>query len=100
MRQLAHFISLAFPLTKVREGEASPLSHYERGIRQDVHFVSSRLSPSLITREGLDGSVTFCSFAALRVAAGGRNLKTRCVRFALAGFVEPSARVLILISFY
>ena len=83
-------------------------------MRQDVHFVSSRLSPSLITREGLDktftsfhhvslpllkeregldGSVTFCSFAALRVTAIGRNLKTRCVRFALAGFVEPSARV-------
>lgn len=47
----------------------------------------------LNTREGLDGSVTFCSFAALRVAAGGRNLKLACVRFALGEFVEPSARV-------
>ena len=29
--------------------------------------------PSLKEREGWDGSVTFCSFAALRVTAGGRN---------------------------
>lgn len=52
----------------------SPFSQYERGIRQDVHFVS-RL--------------------ALRVTARGRNLKLACVRFALGEFVEPSARVLI-----
>ena len=39
---------------------------------QDVHFVSIPF-PSLKEREGWDGSVTFCSFAALRVTAGGRN---------------------------
>ena len=31
------------------------------------------ISLSLKEREGWDGSVTFCSFAALRVTAGGRN---------------------------
>ena len=47
---------------------------------QLAHFISQGLSPShnssalsLKEREGWDGSVTFCSFAALRVTVGGRN---------------------------
>ena len=77
-----------------------PLSKERRGIRQLAHFISLLLSPSLQYERGIRQDVHFVSRLALRVAAGGRNLKTRCVRFALAGFVEPSARVLILISFY
>ena len=46
------------------------LSHF-----QFPHFLSQYESiyRSLKEREGWDGSVTFCSFAALRVTAGGRN---------------------------
>ena len=87
----------------------TPLSWYallafqgERGIGQLAHFISQALSRShnssalsLKEREGWDGSVTFCSFAALRVTARGRNPWPRCVRFALARSIEPSARVLI-----
>ena len=73
----------AFSLTPRRERDwtrrslrfnSIPLSLGERGIGQDVHFVS-RL--------------------ALRVTAGGRNPWPRWVRFALARSIEPSARVLI-----
>jgi len=69
MGQEAHFVSIPFPL-----------SQGERGMRQLAHFISQALSRShnssalsLKEREGWDGSVTFCSFAALRVTAGGRN---------------------------
>ncbi len=57
-----------------------PHSQGERGMGSFGHFqfphVLSQYKSiylSLKGREGWDGSVTFCSFAALRVTAGGRN---------------------------
>ncbi len=59
-----------------------------------AHFIS--LDIPLSRRERDKTTISLRSIVALRVAVFDRNLKTRCIRFALAGFVEPSARVLIL----
>ena len=58
--------------------EDLPLSIRERLSLSQCESGSSSLNtretlPSLNTREGWDGSVTFCSLAALWVTAGGRN---------------------------
>lgn len=84
MGQLAHFISPGLSpshnSSALSQGETFPLSQGEREIGSFGHFqfphvlsqYESILTHSKV-REGLDGSVTFCSFAALRVTAGGRN---------------------------
>ncbi len=85
MGQLAHFISQAlsrshnssalslkeraFPSLKER---AFPLSQGERGMGQDVHFVSIPFPLSQEER-GMGQDVHFVSRLALRVTAGGRN---------------------------
>ena len=65
--------SLSVPSRSLSIREHSHSLQGECGIGQLAHFISLVLSPSLKEREGWDGSVTFCSFAALRVTAGGRN---------------------------
>ncbi len=68
------------------------LSHYERGIRQLCHILFLRFSLSPIRER--DETRRSLRFTSCPTGCGrGRNLKTRYVRFALAGFVEPSARV-------
>ena len=63
----------------------------------DNKLISFRLtSPSQGERDKT--TISLRSIVALRVAVFDRNLKTRCIRFALAGFVEPSARVRFLFS--
>ncbi len=61
-----------------------------------AHFIS--LDIPLSRRERDKTTISLRSIVALRVAVFDRNLKTRCIRFALAGFVEPSARVRFLFS--
>ena len=60
-------------------------------------FEGGKTRFSIKEREGLDDKLTSFRKLPSGLRPVGRNLKTRSVRSALAGFVEPSARVLILI---